>query len=98
MWTSKTLLLHFVPYLCGVRPAFLQELHFSQPLPGKFNSKQRSWLVIWEAGVVIELPAGVFLLYPSALFFHFNVDINKITGGRLASPFLASADALLQTS
>jgi hypothetical protein len=43
---------------------------------GDFDSGQQSWLVIWEAGVVIQLPAGVFLLYPSSLFFHFNVDIN----------------------
>ena len=25
--------------------------------------------------MIIELPAGVFLMYPSSLFFHFNVDI-----------------------
>jgi hypothetical protein len=67
----------------------------SQLLLGRINSKQHSWLVIWEAGIVIELPARVFLLYPSALFFHFNVDIDRITGGHLASPFLVSADALL---
>ncbi|KAG1834973.1 hypothetical protein DFJ58DRAFT_847503 [Suillus subalutaceus] len=42
---------------------------------GQFNSKERSWLVIWEAGVVIEMPPGVFVMYPSSLFFHFNVDI-----------------------
>jgi hypothetical protein len=51
-----------------------------QLYPGKFDSKQRSWLVIWEAEIVLELPAGVFVLYPSALFFHFNVDINRLTG------------------
>ncbi|KAG1726937.1 hypothetical protein EDB19DRAFT_1914433 [Suillus lakei] len=42
---------------------------------GDFNSKERSWLVIWEAGLVIEMPAGVFVMYPSSLFFHFNVDM-----------------------
>ncbi|KAG2337864.1 hypothetical protein BDR05DRAFT_838057, partial [Suillus weaverae] len=42
---------------------------------GQFNSKERSWLVIWEAGLVIEMPPGVFVMYPSSLFFHFNVDI-----------------------
>ncbi|KAG1717402.1 hypothetical protein EDB19DRAFT_1653814 [Suillus lakei] len=42
---------------------------------GKFNSKERSWLVIWEAGLVVEMPAGVFVMYPSSLFFHFNVDM-----------------------
>ncbi|KAK7019813.1 hypothetical protein VNI00_017902 [Paramarasmius palmivorus] len=41
---------------------------------GHFNHRERSWLVIWEAGVVVELPPGVFLLYPSSLFLHFNVD------------------------
>ncbi|KAF8548532.1 hypothetical protein OG21DRAFT_1526429 [Imleria badia] len=41
----------------------------------QFNSKLRAWLVIWELGIIIELPVGVLLLYPSALFFHFNVDM-----------------------
>ncbi|KAK7049896.1 hypothetical protein VNI00_005326 [Paramarasmius palmivorus] len=41
---------------------------------GHFNHRERSWLVIWEAGIVLELPPGVFVLYPSSLFLHFNVD------------------------
>ncbi|KAF9045653.1 hypothetical protein BDZ89DRAFT_1127585 [Hymenopellis radicata] len=41
---------------------------------GVFNFREKAWLVIWEAGICLELPPGVFLLYPSALFFHFNVD------------------------
>ncbi|KAF8219842.1 hypothetical protein L208DRAFT_1337394, partial [Tricholoma matsutake] len=46
-------------------------------LPGKnFNHTMRSWLVIWEAGVVIELPPWVLLLYPSSLLYHFNIDIH----------------------
>ncbi|KAG6371709.1 hypothetical protein JVT61DRAFT_9053 [Boletus reticuloceps] len=40
-----------------------------------FNSKERAWLVIWELGIVLELPVGVALFYPSALFYHFNIDI-----------------------
>ncbi|KAG9308130.1 hypothetical protein JVU11DRAFT_12483 [Chiua virens] len=40
-----------------------------------FNSKERTWLVIWELRVILELPLGVVLLYPSALFYHFNIDI-----------------------
>lgn len=42
---------------------------------GNFNSSERCWLVIWEAGVVLEMPPGVFLMYPSSLFVHFNIDI-----------------------
>lgn len=41
---------------------------------GVFNFREKAWLVIWEAGICLELPPGVFLLYPSSLFFHFNVD------------------------
>jgi hypothetical protein len=41
-----------------------------------FNHTMRSWLVIWEAGVVIELPPWVLLLYPSSLLYHFNIDID----------------------
>jgi hypothetical protein len=40
---------------------------------GKFDSKEKSWLVIWEADIVVELPPGVFFLYPSSIFFHCNV-------------------------
>jgi hypothetical protein len=40
-----------------------------------FNHSQRSWLVLWEAGVVVELPPWVVAIYPSSLFYHFNVDI-----------------------
>ncbi|KAK7043052.1 hypothetical protein VNI00_008790 [Paramarasmius palmivorus] len=41
---------------------------------GHFNHRERCWLVIWEAGIVLELPPGVFLIYPSSLFLHFNID------------------------
>jgi len=51
---------------------------------GDFNSKELSWLCIWEAGIIIELPPGVVLIYPSALFYHFNVDIK----GELKRAFL----------
>ncbi|KAJ6512270.1 hypothetical protein C8R47DRAFT_1064866 [Mycena vitilis] len=43
-----------------------------------FNHFQRTWLVIWEAGVVIQLPPWVLVLYPSALFYHFNIDIDQL--------------------
>lgn len=42
---------------------------------GNFNSKERAWLALWEAGIVVELPIGVLFYYPSALFLHFNIDI-----------------------
>ncbi|KAF9016483.1 hypothetical protein BDZ89DRAFT_1141424 [Hymenopellis radicata] len=45
---------------------------------GWFNHREMVWLVIWEAGICVELPPGVFLLYPSSLFFHFNVDLKDI--------------------
>ncbi|KDR72454.1 hypothetical protein GALMADRAFT_143286 [Galerina marginata CBS 339.88] len=45
-------------------------------LPGfKFNHSQRTWLVLWEAGVVIQLPPWVMVAYPSSLLYHFNIDI-----------------------
>ena len=40
-----------------------------------FNSKERAWLVIWELEILLELPVGVLLFFPSALFYHFNIDI-----------------------
>lgn len=39
-----------------------------------FNHRLRSWVVLWEAGVAIELPPWVILIYPSSLLHHFNVD------------------------
>ena len=42
----------------------------------KFNHTQRTWLVIWEAGVVVELPPWVIAIYPSSLFYHFNIDVH----------------------
>ncbi|TFK72417.1 hypothetical protein BDN72DRAFT_894773 [Pluteus cervinus] len=44
----------------------------------KFDYKRRSWLVIWEAGVIIEMPPWTAAIYPSSLFFHFNIDIQDI--------------------
>ena len=32
--------------------------------------------MLWEAGVIIELPPWVVALYPSSLLYHFNVDIS----------------------
>ena len=43
---------------------------------GHFDHREKCWLVLWEAGVALELPPGVFLFYPSSLFLHFNVDIS----------------------
>ncbi|KAH6881232.1 hypothetical protein BKA70DRAFT_1446766 [Coprinopsis sp. MPI-PUGE-AT-0042] len=61
-------------------------------IPGfKFDHELYSWLVIWECGVVIQLPPWVAVLYPSALFYHFNVDINQIclvtTNGEVPTPY-----------
>lgn len=47
---------------------------------GNFDHRRKAWLVIWEAGVIIEIPAGVFVAYPSSLFYHFNWDIGTICG------------------
>lgn len=44
------------------------------PIAKPFNHKKRLWLVLWEAGVAIELPPWVMLAYPSSLLHHFNVD------------------------
>ncbi|KAK7030912.1 hypothetical protein VNI00_013858 [Paramarasmius palmivorus] len=45
---------------------------------GHFNHREKCWLVIWEAGIALELPPGVFVIYPSSLFLHFNVDIEQL--------------------
>ncbi|KAJ8094071.1 hypothetical protein PM082_009962 [Marasmius tenuissimus] len=45
---------------------------------GHFDHREKCWIVIWEAGIALELPMGVFVLYPSSLFLHFNVDIDNL--------------------
>ncbi|KAJ3866993.1 hypothetical protein EV359DRAFT_61873 [Lentinula novae-zelandiae] len=50
----------------------------NSPREGHFNHHEKCWLVIWEAGIVLELPPGVFLFYPSSLFLHFNLDITDL--------------------
>jgi hypothetical protein len=47
------------------------------PEAGKpFDHKRKTWLVLWEAGVIIELPPWVAAIYPSSLLYHFHVDIS----------------------
>lgn len=43
--------------------------------PGIFDDDELCWLVIWEAGIIIQLPAGVLFGYPSAIFYHFNINL-----------------------
>ncbi|KAJ3925918.1 MAG: hypothetical protein NXY57DRAFT_1043707, partial [Lentinula lateritia] len=45
---------------------------------GHFNHHEKCWLVIWEAGIAIEIPPGVFVFYPSSLFLHFNIDLSYL--------------------
>ncbi|KAJ7826160.1 hypothetical protein B0H13DRAFT_1918264 [Mycena leptocephala] len=42
------------------------------------DSKNQIGLVMWEAGVALELLAWVLAADPSALFFHFNMDIHHV--------------------
>ncbi|KAJ2912687.1 hypothetical protein MD484_g7727, partial [Candolleomyces efflorescens] len=58
--------------------------------PGfEFDHKTRSWFVIFEAGVIIELPPWVAFFYPSSLFIHFNCDISGTS-----TPSVYSGDSL----
>ncbi|KAJ2911712.1 hypothetical protein MD484_g8699, partial [Candolleomyces efflorescens] len=43
-----------------------------------FDHSTRSWLVIYEAGIIIELPPNVAFFYPSSLFIHFNYDVSNL--------------------
>lgn len=45
----------------------------------QFEHKYKSWLVLLEAVIVIELPPWVVLLYPSSLPHHFNVDVDSMS-------------------
>ncbi|KAK6997021.1 hypothetical protein R3P38DRAFT_2540835 [Favolaschia claudopus] len=43
-----------------------------------FDDDLYTWLVIWEAGVAVQLPPWTLAMYPSALFYHFNLDVHMI--------------------
>ncbi|KAK6969205.1 hypothetical protein R3P38DRAFT_2671227 [Favolaschia claudopus] len=43
-----------------------------------FDDELYTWLVIWEAGVAVQLPPWTLAMYPSALFYHFNLDVHMI--------------------
>ncbi|KIY66615.1 hypothetical protein CYLTODRAFT_444578 [Cylindrobasidium torrendii FP15055 ss-10] len=55
---------------------------------GHFNSNEVCWLVIWEANIIIELPAGIFLAYPSSLFYHFNVNKQDVRADVKPTPYV----------
>ncbi|KAJ7888766.1 hypothetical protein B0H13DRAFT_1888293 [Mycena leptocephala] len=44
----------------------------------RFNDTQRIWLWLWEADAAIQLPAWTLAAYPSALFYHFNLDAHDV--------------------
>ncbi|KAJ7177268.1 hypothetical protein C8R43DRAFT_942535 [Mycena crocata] len=46
--------------------------------PVNYNHKRRGWIVLWEAGVYVELPPWTLVGYPSSLFYHFNIDIHDL--------------------
>ncbi|KAJ7172104.1 hypothetical protein C8R46DRAFT_1258041, partial [Mycena filopes] len=43
-----------------------------------FNHKLRTWLVLWEANIALELPPWTLTSYPSSLFYHFNLDVHRL--------------------
>ncbi|KIJ45463.1 hypothetical protein M422DRAFT_46541 [Sphaerobolus stellatus SS14] len=47
-------------------------------MPSACFDHQSSWIVLWKASLVIELPPWVMFIYPSSPFFHFNIDIQDI--------------------
>lgn len=55
---------------------------FAHYLTAPLDPVEKVWLVLWEAGLVIQIPLGVLFVYPSALLLHFNVRIE----GRLRLP------------
>ncbi|KAJ7177263.1 hypothetical protein C8R43DRAFT_1230274 [Mycena crocata] len=43
-----------------------------------YNHRRRGWIVLWEAGIYVELPPWTLIGYPSSLFYHFNVDVDQL--------------------
>ncbi|KAI0094143.1 hypothetical protein BDY19DRAFT_4601 [Irpex rosettiformis] len=54
------------------------------------NADERIWLVFWDTGIIMQVPAGVFVIFPSALFLHFNVHIEEMGAFLLGrTPYLS---------
>lgn len=47
--------------------------HIFCPLEKFIDSGIHVWLVCWDVGLIMELPVGAFVLYPSSLIFHWNI-------------------------
>ncbi|TFY82050.1 hypothetical protein EWM64_g1963 [Hericium alpestre] len=69
--------IHTLPHADSKNPISVCALMAYVSPTSNFNHTKKSWLVLWEAGIIIELPPWVLLVYPSSLFFHFNIDLNE---------------------
>ncbi|KAH9840804.1 uncharacterized protein C8Q71DRAFT_741322 [Rhodofomes roseus] len=69
---------HCMPHADAKNPVGICVLMVYVLPNSKFNSKHRSWLVVWEAGIVVEMPPWTPVMYPSSLFLHFNIDVHDI--------------------
>ncbi|KAJ7471508.1 hypothetical protein B0H11DRAFT_1919678 [Mycena galericulata] len=79
---------HFKKY--GIRPLFGYFWNFclNAAFPGQARvhtwphadckNQRRTWIVLWEAGFAAELPPWALAGYPSALFYHFNMDTHRL--------------------
>ncbi|PBK81007.1 hypothetical protein ARMGADRAFT_1039689 [Armillaria gallica] len=69
----------------GIEPMFGCFFNFciNMSRQGYFKDDEKCWLVLWEGKLLLQLPPGVFLAYPSSLFYHFNLDLN---GSKHSSP------------
>ncbi|KAK4690659.1 hypothetical protein P7C70_g9522, partial [Phenoliferia sp. Uapishka_3] len=47
---------------------------------GVFDSTRKHWLVLWDLGIIIEVPAGVAIAFPSALILHWNCNLVETAG------------------
>ena len=61
-------------YLFG--PVFSYvSIDFATLLTAPEDRREKVWLVIWEAGLIVQIPISILFLYPSALIMHFNIRV-----------------------
>lgn len=65
----------FVYYYGGER-LYLSSPHKLTLCLAPSNADEKIWLVLWEAGIIIQIPAGCVVMFPSALFMHFNINMD----------------------
>jgi hypothetical protein len=61
-------------YVYGKSQTGIRLYSLSRNISGCFAHGECTWLVNLEAVIILQIPPGSFVMFPSALITHFNID------------------------